>query len=287
MRPQELYASVTAKIMADLEQGVAPWTKPWKGSRGGIMPHNAVTGRSYSGINIPILWYAQAERGYPDSGWLTYQQAKDAKAQVRKGERSTTVVFTRKLIVKEDKELERQIQMLKTFRVFNVAQIDGLPEQEPSPVLSELDRDDAAIRFIMETKAHIVHGGDSACYIPSKDFIVLPHSVDFESYEHYLATALHELVHWSGAEKRLNRNLNHRFSTRSYAAEELIAELGAAFLCAHLEVQGQLRHAEYIGNWLELLKDDARAIFTAASKASQAADYLRSFSDVMHDNQAA
>jgi len=124
-------------------------------------------------------------------------------------------------------------------------------------------------------------------YIPSKDFIVLPHSVDFESYEHYLATGLHELVHWGGAEKRLNRNLNHRFSTRNYAAEELIAELGAAFLCAHLEVQGQLWHAEYIGNWLELLKDDARAIFTAASKASQAADYLRSFSDVMHTGEAA
>lgn len=286
MRAQELYASVTAKIVADLEQGVAPWTKPWKGSRGGIMPHNAVTKRSYSGINIPILWYAQAERGYPTSGWLTYQQAQDAKAQVRKGEKSTTVVFTRKLIVKEDKELERQITMLKTFRVFNEAQIDGLPEPtvtEPTPE----ERDDAVIRFVMATKAHIVHGGDMAAYIPAKDFIVMPHSIDFETYEHYASTVLHELVHWTGAEKRLKRDLRGRFGSDSYAAEELIAELGSAFLCAHLNVQGQLRHAEYLASWLQFLKRDQRAIFTAASKASQAADYLRSFSDVMHSEEAA
>jgi len=287
MKVQELYETVTAQIIADLESGVAPWVKPWHARNGGIMPHNAVTKRGYNGINIPILWHAQFDRGYPSSGWLTYQQAQDAKAQVRKGERSTAVVFTRKFIVKGDDELEKQIAMLKTFRVCNVAQIDGLPEEAPAPVRTELDRDDAAIRFIMGTKATIIHGGDRACYVPSKDFILLPHSLDFESYEHYLATALHELVHWSGAENRLNRNLNHRFSTRSYAAEELVAELGAAFLCAHLEVKGQLRHAEYIGNWLELLKDDSRAIFTAASKASQAADYLRSFSDSMHDTEAA
>lgn len=287
MRPQELYATVTAKIVADLEQGVAPWTKPWKGSRGGIMPHNAVTRRNYSGINIPILWYAQAECGYPSSGWLTYQQAQDAKAQVRKGERSTTVVFTRKLIVKEDKELERQIQMLKTFRVFNRAQIDGLPDEAAAPEQTAQERDDATTRFVMATKAHLVHGGNVACYVPSKDFIVMPHSIDFETWEHYAATVLHELCHWSGHDTRLKRDLRGRFGTQAYAAEELVAELGAAFLCAHLEVRGQLRHADYIGNWLKLLKDDHRAIFTAASKASQAADYLRSFSDVMHSEEAA
>lgn len=284
---KELYQKVTQQIIADLEAGVPSWTKPWKSScRGGIMPHNAVSKRGYNGINIPILWHGQQTKGYPTAAWLTYQQAKEAGAQVRAGEKSTTVVFTRKLIVKGDDDLEKQIGMLKTFNVFNVAQIDGLPEEAPPSVLTEEQRDDAAIRFIQATKADIRHGGDRACYVPSKDFITLPHTTDFESYEHYLATALHELCHWTAAKHRLNRDLNHRFSTRSYAAEELIAELGAAFLCAHLEVKGQLRHSEYIANWLQLLKDDPRAIFTAASKASQAADYLRSFSDVMHEEAA-
>jgi antirestriction protein ArdC len=287
MRVQELYDKVTQQIIRDLEAGTIPWTKPWKSKRGGIMPHNAVTKRGYQGINIPILWHAQQENGYPSAAWLTYQQAQDAKAQVRKGEKSTTVVFTRKLIVKGDDELEKQIAMLKTFNVFNVAQIDGLPEETPAPELTPEQRDDAAVRFIMRTKAHIIHGGNMACYVPSKDFIVLPHSIDFESYEHYLATGFHELVHWSGSDTRLKRDLRGRFGSDAYAAEELIAELGAAFLCAHLEVQGQLRHADYLASWLAILKKDNRAIFTAASKASQAVDYLRSFSDCMHTEEAA
>lgn len=286
MHIQELYAKVTAQIIADLESGTAPWVNPWKSKRGGIMPHNAVTKRPYSGINIPLLWHAQQVHAYPSAAWLTYQQAQDAKAQVRKGERSTTVIFTRKLIVKEDKELERQIAMLKTFSVFNVAQIDGLPEEPPRPELTAEERDDAVVRFVMRTKAHVVHGGDVACYVPSKDFIVMPHSIDFETWEGYAATLCHELVHWSGHETRLKRDLRGRFGTQSYAAEELVAELGAAFLCAQLEVKGQLRHADYIGNWLKLLTDDPRAIFTAASKASQAADYLRSFSDCMHSTDS-
>jgi antirestriction protein ArdC len=243
------------------------------------MPHNAVTKRDYNGINIPILWHAQQEGGYPTSGWLTYKQAKEAGAQVRGGEKSTTVVFTKQLTLKDDDDVEKKIGMLRTFSVFNKAQIDGLPE-DPTPLpLLEEERDRVALRFIQATKADIRHGGDRACYVPSKDFITLPHMTDFSSYEHYLATCFHELCHWSGHPSRLNRDLKHRFDTKSYAAEELIAELGAAFLCAHLEVKGRLKHSEYIANWLQLLKDDERAVFTAASQASKAADYLRGFSE--------
>jgi len=274
----ELYRKVTQQIITDLEQGVAPWTKPWKTSGGGIMPHNAITQRGYNGINVAILWAERQDKGYATPAWLTYQQAQQAGAQVRKGEKSTQVIFMRKLAVKGEDDVEKQIAMARIFNVFNADQVDGLPQPAPRVPLSEQPRDSAALRLIQATQAHITHGGDRAYYSTTLDHIGLPEPMQFKTYEDYLATALHELVHWSGHPARLNRDLKQRFNTKAYAAEELVAELGAAFLCAHLDVKGQLRHAEYIGNWLQLLKDDDRAVFTAASKASRAADYLRSFS---------
>jgi antirestriction protein ArdC len=280
MRVDALYEQVTNTIIADLEAGVAPWTKPWKcGARGGLLPFNAASNRSYSGINIPILWAAAHARGYPTHGWLTYKQAQAAGAQVRAGEKSTTVVFTKKLTIKEDEDVEKQIGMLRTFNVFNEWQMEGLPKaaitiEQALPVLQ-----DNAQRFIEATGAYIRHGGDRAYYQGNGDLISLPTPESFESRAHYLATSLHELTHWSGAKHRLDRDMTGRFRTKAYAAEELVAELGAAFLCAHLQVEGKLRHAEYIASWIKLLKEDDRAIFTAASKASQAADYLRAFSE--------
>ena len=279
-----LYESVTQSIIKDLEAGVAPWTKPWKsGARGGLLPFNAVSNRSYNGINIPILWAAAHARGYPTHGWLTYKQAQAAGAQVRAGEKSTTVVFTKKLTLKDDEDVEKQIGMLRTFNVFNEWQMEGLPqaalqEQQPLPQLQ-----DNAQRFINATGAYIRHGGDRAYYQAAGDLISLPPEASFESRAYYIATALHESVHWTGAKHRLDRDLTGRFRTQSYAAEELVAELGAAFLCAHLNVEGKLRHAEYIGHWVKLLKSDDRAVFTAASKASQAADYLRAFSGKLEE----
>jgi antirestriction protein ArdC len=175
--------------------------------------------------------------------------------------------------------------IVRVYYVFNVAQIDGVTDVNsiPRPEITTEQRDTAASRFIQATGADIRHGGDRAFYRIADDFIMLPEAPAFESYEHYLATALHELVHFSGHPKRLDRQLKNRFGTKEYAAEELVAELGAAFLCAHLGVQGQLRHAEYLANWLQLLKEDNRAIFTAASKASQAADYLRAFSEKLEE----
>jgi len=282
---KQLYKEVTARIVADLEKGVATWTRPWKlGNGGNIMPRNAVTCRSYNGINIPILWDAQERKGYPSADWLTYNQAKQAGAQVRGGERATTVVFTKRLTVGEEDE-ERQISMMRCFSVFNVAQIDGLLIEPSKEETAQPSPQTAADLFITATKADIRIGGDRACYVPSLDHIRMPPEQAFTGREHYLATELHELTHWSGHKDRLNRDLGNRFGTKAYAAEELIAELGAAFLCAHLGIEGQLRHAEYIASWIELLKEDERAIFTASSKASQAADYLRGFSGKIEDEQ--
>jgi antirestriction protein ArdC len=284
MKLHELYAQVTSAIIKDLEGGVATWVKPWKsGAKTGIMPYNAVTGRQYRGINIPILWHARQTRGYPTAGWLTYRQALPLDAHVRKGEVGTTVVFTRQLTINESKEDDeaRCISMLRAYTVFNEAQIEGLPKTSQVELIEYTDED--ALAFINATQARINHGGNRAYYMPAMDLVWLPSPNDFESYEHYLATALHELAHWSGAKHRLDRQLSNRFGTQAYAAEELVAELSAAFLCAHLNIEGKLRHAEYIANWLELLREDPRAIFTAASKASQAADFLRSFSEVAEE----
>jgi len=278
MQMTDLYNRVTATIIKDLEAGVASWTRPWTVKGGGFMPRNYASKRAYNGVNICILWDAQIGHGWPSSLWLTYKQAQAIGGQIKGGEKGTTVVFTSKLSVGEGEE-EKRIGYLKSFTVFNIAQMDGIEAEQEKPLPPQQERDDQATRFIAKTGADIRHGGDRAFYRTAGDFIGLPEIPAFESYEHYLATALHETVHWSGHEKRLNRELKNRFGTKAYAAEELVAELGAAFLCAHLGVQGQLRHAEYLANWLELLKEDNRAIFTAASKASQATDYLRSFSE--------
>lgn len=285
MKTIDLYQHVTDGIIKSLEAGTVPWTRPWKSSRavkGSVMPHNFATGRPYSGINVPILWSRAADNGYDEHSWLTYQQATAAGGQVRKGEKFCTVVFTKKLTFKEEDDTTRKASMLRQFFVFNVAQIDGLKEPEIKPETPEA-REAKTEAFIKETGAQIQHGGNKACYIPSLDFVALPEFNQFRSPQHYYATALHELGHWSGAESRLDRDLQGRFGTRKYAAEELVAELTAAFLCAHLGIEGELRHAEYIASWIELLKHDERAIFTASSKASQAADYLRSFSEAQEE----
>ena len=282
MKMASLYDTVTNNIVAELEKGVAPWVQPWKTNRRtklGLLPGNAATRRTYSGINIPILWHAAIQAGYADHAWMTFKQAQELGANVRKGEHGTHVVFTKKLTV-EDDDNERQISMLRSYAVFNVAQIDGLPERIVAPEEpAEPPPDNIPQRFIESTRADIRHGGSKACFVPSLDVIQLPPRNAFESVERFFATALHELAHWSGHETRLKRELGNRFGTKAYAAEELIAELTAAFLCAHLGVEGQLRHADYIATWIVLLKEDNRAIFTAASKASQAANYLRSFAE--------
>ena len=273
----QIYEQVTNQIIADLESGTVPWLRPWKSNPHsiGIMPTNAATGRSYSGINIPILWGSASRNKYQKHAWLTYKQAQEKGGQVRKGEKSTMVVFTKKMTRGEDDD-KKTFSMLKQYFVFNTAQVDGLPE---APIIErpEIERHQGVEAFIKATDARFRFGGDRACYIPTADFINMPEIWQFKTVENFYSVELHELTHWSAHETRLNRDLKGRFGTKAYAAEELVAELGAAFLCAHLNIKGELRHAGYIANWIQLLKEDQRAIFTAASKASAAADYLRTF----------
>ena len=228
----------------------------------------------------PPLWSARDEHGYPSAEWMTFKQAIDKGGYVRKGEKGTPVIFAKKLTFNEGDEDERKIFMHRSFTVFNVAQIEELPKED---VAETIIPEDAASTFVAATLADIRVGGDMAGYIPSKDYITLPPAAAFKSMESYYATTFHELGHWSGAEKRLDRNLTTRFGTEAYAAEELVAELTSAFLCAELGVQGELRHSGYIDHWIKLLKSDPRAIFTAASKASQAANYLRSLSEARNE----
>jgi antirestriction protein ArdC len=287
---QSLYEQVTNTIIRELEAGVAPWVKPWSAGADDVsLPYNAATSREYSGINVPILWATALDRGYALPRWLTFRQARELGGHVRKGEQGTTVVFVKRLPPHaeendegDDTTRSKPRSVLRSFTVFNVAQCEGLSPRLSLPTATrpEGERQEAAEAFLKATKAEVRHGGNRAFYSRQHDFVGLPPFSAFESAGHYYATSLHEHVHWTGSENRLAREFGKRFGDRAYAAEELVAEFGAAFLCAHLGIEGQLRHAEYLGSWLELLKEDSRAIFTAASRASQAVDYLRAFSEV-------
>lgn len=287
MRIDDLYQRVTDEIAAELERGAAPWLEPWRNGTPAtpLLPLNAVTGREYRGVNIPILWSAAARNGFPRHRWLTFRQAQAAGGSVRRGERGTAIVFARRMtpeaetaVADADAPARKARLVLRAYTVFNVAQVDGLPApvaaHAPGGLGAPAER--KAWAFIHETPARL-RGGDEACYYPGADVIVLPPLAAFVPEQAYYATALHELGHWTGHCRRLDRDLYGRFGDFRYAAEELVAELCSAFLCAHLGVAGDLRHAGYIEHWIALLRADRRAIFTAASKASDAAEHLRAY----------
>ncbi len=282
---KDLYAEVTARIIADLEKGVRPWQKPWTtGHASDIklpMRHNGV---SYRGVNVLLLWIEAMRRGFNSPMWLTYKQAQLQGGQVRKGERGTTVVYTSPIKITETDEkgdeVERKIQMLKQYTVFNLDQIDGLPaglSPEPATPPALPERCKAADAFIKETGAVIRYGGGRAYYSRSLDTIQMPPIECFDDTEAFYGTLLHEEIHWSGAKTRLNRVFGQSFGDATYANEELIAELGAAFLCAELGITPEIRedHAAYLSHWLSILKEDTRAIFRAAAQAQRAVDYLK------------
>lgn len=276
---RDLYSEVSARIAAELENGAAPWVKPWSATAGRNVPCNAVTNRPYSGVNVVLLW--MTGHAYRTPRYLTYKQAQELGGNVRKGEHGTHIVFVKPLQVKKapDSDDEKTITMLKSYTVFNVDQSDGLPdrvfEAAPVKIVNSDERDATIDEFIAATGADVRHGESQAYYRPSGDYINMPEFVSFKSAAHYYATHFHELGHWTGNTARLDRDLRNRFGSAAYAAEELVAELTAAFLCAEFNVDGDLRHAGYIQSWIKLLTDDKRAFFTAASKAQQAADYLR------------
>lgn len=263
----DIYQTITDKIITALEVGAAPWVKPWA-SLGA--PRNAVTGREYSSINTVLL----AMTEFSSNQWLTFQQARQAGGNVKKGERGTTVVFFKPLTIKEKNEQqtenEKVIPLLRTFTVFNTQQIEGLPEKfslaiKPKPQIDDFTDNEAAEFMLLQAK--IIYGSNRACFIPSRDEIHLPNKTEFKSIPDFYATALHELTHWTGHTSRLARDFSGRFGDAAYAFEKLVAELGAAFLCATSGVDGQLQHESYIASWLKVLKNDKKAIFTAAAAA--------------------
>ena len=281
---RDIYADVSARIIKELEAGAAPWVRPWSATAGHNVPQNAVTNRPYSGCNVILLWLAR-DRGWRTPRFLTFKQAIDAGGNVRKGEHGTKVYFVKQLRIREgdadagDEVDEKIVPMLREYTVFNVAQCENLSDsiihRKPARVRNPDARDELADQFLRSTAADFREGSGEAYFAAGRDFISLPAFAPFKGADHFYNVAFHELTHWTGHKARLDRDLKNRFGSRQYAAEELIAELGAAFLCAEFGFDGDVRNAGYIATWIDLLKSDKRAFFTACSKAQAAADYLR------------
>jgi antirestriction protein ArdC len=283
----DIYQRVTAQIVASLEQGVRPWLKPWNAEHaaGRITRPLRGNGVPYQGINVLMLWGAAVERGYAAPIWMTFKQALELGGCVHKGEKGSQVVYASTFSRTETDgesgdESERDIPFLKGYTVFNVEQIDGLPAHFNAPAEPRLDpvqRIAHVEQFFSATGATVRHGGNQAYYSVASDVVQMPFFETFKDAESYYATLAHELTHWTRHPSRLDRSFGRkRFGDEGYAMEELVAELGAAFLFADLGLTPGPRedHAAYIGNWLNVLKNDKRAIFTAASHAQRAADFL-------------
>lgn len=283
---QDVYSRVTDKIVADLEQGVRPWVKPWNAEHlaGRITRPLRHNGTPYRGINVVMLWMAAAAQGYAGPIWMTFRQAKELGGFVRKGETGALVVYANSFTATETdedgEESEREIPYLKGYTVFNCEQIEGLPAryyaraEEPASPVARIEQADA---FFAATRAEIRHGGDRAYYAIQPDYIQMPPAETFRDAESYAATLAHELTHWTRHPSRLDRDLGRkRWGDKGYAREELVAEIGAAYLCADLGIAPEVRadHAAYVASWLKVLKDDKRAVFQAAAHAQRAVDYL-------------
>lgn len=291
---QDVYERVTNKIIAALESGTRPWIRPWGDVLTPSMTNSVRPLRSnmkpYRGINVVMLWSEAYSKGYTNPIWLTYKQAQEFKCNVRGGEHGSLVVYAdrfKKTEVIDGEQVEKSIPFMRGYTVFNIQQIEGdLPARFKLKTAAEIEAQPVAARieqaesFVANTKANISHGGNQAFFMPSQDRIQMPHFAAFKSVESYYATLLHELTHWTHGDGRLVREFGRkRWGDEGYAAEELVAELGAAFLCADLSIALEPRpdHASYIASWLKVLKNDKRAVFTAASYAQAAADYLHGF----------
>ena len=287
----DIYQRITDQIAAAIEAGANKWQMPWHPSPNGaapVLPVNATTGKPYRGVNTIVLWAAAQAEGYPSAVWATYKQWTELGAQVRKGERASPVVFWKISDKDEQEDAEdgaedgrRSRVFARGYSVFNAAQVDGYAAPA-LPVLPEAERIGHAEAFFAAIGVDVRHGGNRACYVPSLDQVRMPPFEAFRDPVAYYATLAHEATHWTGHASRCARDLRGRFGEEAYAAEEMIAELGAAFVCADLALAPEPRpdHAAYVASWLKVLRGDKRAIFTAAAKAQQAADW-------MHGRQAA
>jgi antirestriction protein ArdC len=288
---QDVYTRITNQIIAALEEGVKPWTQPWNAAHaaGHVSRPLRHNGQPYAGINVLTLWASAMSAHYAAPIWMTFKQAIELGGCVRKGEKGSPVVYANTISRTETDEstgdeAERTIPFLKAYTVFNVEQVDGLPAHFYARAEHTRNPDERitdAEAFFAATRADIRHGGDSAFYSPALDYIQMPTFEAFRDAQSYYATLAHEATHWTRHTNRLDRDFGRkRFGDDGYAREELVAELGAAFLCADLglRLEDRADHAAYIGHWLGVLKDDKRAVFAAAAHAQRAADYLAGFS---------
>jgi len=295
---QDLYQEVTNKIIVQMEQGKFPWVQPWDSNHAACavgLPVNATTQRRYSGINVLILWGAVFDHGFTSQNWLTFKQAKALGGSVCKGEKGLVVCYADRFTPQKERQQARAegrdpqtIPFLKRYRVFNVEQCENLPDDildntQPLPEREIISR---AEQLANASGADIRHGGDRAFYDPLRDYVQLPPQPAFTEQINYYRTFFHELGHWTGHPKRLDRDQSGRFKTKSYAREELIAEMTAAFTCASLDIVPTIRHADYLASWLAILKEDKRAIFRAASQSSKAAEFLLAFGSQEEEQEA-
>ncbi|MBY7933102.1 ArdC family protein [Vibrio furnissii] len=291
----DFYETVTNSIISALEAGVKPWSCPWETNiEAGIsgLPYNLKSQNTYNGINVLLLWASATENRFSSPAWLSYKQAQEMGGQVRKGEKSTQIVFYKQVKKEDEQGKEEIIPIMKTYAIFNLDQIDGIESPvivEPKPIdTNDYSQYSHVEQVITDTGANIIVKGIKAFYRPSADFIVMPEKHLFKSAADYFATKLHELSHWTGAKHRLDRKGGNSFGDEAYAFEELVAELSSAFLCADLSVVGEVQHASYIANWLRALKNDKRYIFKAAAQAAKAHHFIMNpvTDDVEHKHAA-
>ena len=279
----DVHSTITNQIISAIENGVGDVQLPWHRKGFNISrPTNVLTNKAYNGVNIIALWLSSYVFGYEHGIWGTYKQWQERGAQVRKGEASSVIIFYKDIEIQNDQGDETHYSIARASRVFNIAQVDGYELPQSKPQIDKVIACDNAERFINVTNAKIEIGGTRACYSPSSDKITMPDRNRFvgtetsSATEGWYSTLFHELTHWTGSSTRLARDFGKRFGDNRHAMEELVAELGAAFLCAELGISPQPRqdHACYVNNWLQVLKQDSKAIITAASQASKASDYL-------------
>lgn len=275
---RDIHAEVTKTIITLMESGNLPWEKPWeKGAdrADGFMPYNAVSKKNYSGINTLLLW--AASRTYGRNSWVTFKQAQELGGTVKKGEKASLVIFYKKLRIEDKVTKEKKdIPMLRHYYVFNTEQCEGLKLPALQPVIPPASPSGAVLDIANRLAVDLHHGGDRACFIPSQDSVHMPRFEKFKGEAEYSAVLAHELTHWTGHEKRLKRDLSGMFGCEKYAKEELIAEMGSAFLCAELGIEYEARHhAAYLQSWIKAAKEDTKFIFQSAAAASKAVSMLQ------------
>lgn len=281
-----IYDKITNQVIAALERGTDKFSLPWHRSTAPLSrPMNAATGKAYRGVNVLALWASSEAQDFGHGLWATYRQWQSLGAQVRKGEKASPIVFYKVFDSRDEEQAEERDGSTHIFaqasHVFNASQVEGFAVPEV-PEGEDFDPIPQAEAFVAATGALVRVHGDRAHYTPATETITMPDRERFfatasgSPAQNWYATLLHELVHWSGADHRLARTFGKRFGDEAYAMEELVAELGSAFLCGDLGLSASPRpdHASYLASWLKVLKADNRAIFTAASAASKAAEWL-------------